>query len=291
VTYLFRQGLDYGPRSRGTLGIGLHMTEGSGGLGDVTYLARDPGESLAGWRARIRGVSAHVVILEDGDVWQMVDFGHAAGSFDPDARNPAVSGYYNGEVIREVLGGSFVDPNACSIVAEIAGRRAVGPTLAQVHATVEWVRDMRDQYPTIRGAFGHADQTSTKGCPGTTPNMRAIFDAIGGHGRWEDAMHYEAVSSEEPAVVTVAQGAPFLELDGKTVVGRASAALGPRPSPYGAGATHRAIYVTTAGVRRLVLVVPATIEPAAAVTTVQSAVTAERDRVKSRAIELVGGIE
>ena len=36
-------------------------------------------------------------------------------------------------------------------------------------------------FPTIRGAYGHHDQ-SPKPCPGLTANMKSIFEGVGGHG-------------------------------------------------------------------------------------------------------------
>src|SRR5678809_226907 len=42
---------------------------------------------------------------------------------------------------------------------------------------------MRRRFPTLRGAVGHHDQ-SPKACPGVTPNMKAIFTGVGGHGLW-----------------------------------------------------------------------------------------------------------
>lgn len=252
TAYPFRQGIDYGPRD-GSLGIGFHMTEGNGGIGDVTYLARRTGETLAAWRTRVRGVSAHVVIIDDGTVWQMVDFDNAAGSFDPDHRNNATTGYYNGTVIRAVLGAHYVDPNAWSIVAEIAGKRATGPTIRQVNAAIAWAQDMKARYPTLRGAFGHADQTDTKGCPGLSPNMRAIFAGIGGHGLWSDDVQ-AAITDLTPKIISTAPDSYWYELDGTTRLPGTHIALTGRLSPYGA-AGKRAIYVTPGGgARRLVLV-------------------------------------
>lgn len=181
TTYPFRQGIDYGPR-KGTLGIVLHMSEGGDNL--VSYLAKAPGETDAQWRTRIRGVSANACFLSDGAAWQMVNWANASGSLNPADRNPATTGYYNGTVIRAVLGPNYVDPNTWSISAEIAGRRADGPTDAQVRAVIAWGKEMAAQFPTLRGAYGHNDQTDTKGCPGTTANMKAIFDGLGGHGLW-----------------------------------------------------------------------------------------------------------
>lgn len=255
ATYPFTQGIDYGTRTRGTLGLGFHMTEGNGTISDVQYLARRSGETVTQWHTRVRGVSAHVVITNDGIVHQMVDFSHAAGSFNPDDRNPATTGYYNGNVIRAVLGASYFDPNACTIVAEIAGKRADGPNAKQVAAAVAWALDMRRRFPTIRGAFGHADQTDTKGCPGLTANMKSIFSGVGGHGLFSSEVPMLAVTSEIPIEVTVADGAAWFDLDGRTVLTHGSQALTWRVSPFACG-TFRAIYATIGGKRRAVLIKP-----------------------------------
>lgn len=231
------------------------MTEGNGTYADVQYLMRRTGETVAAWHTRIRGVSAHVVITDDGTVYQMVDFDHAAGSFNPNDRQGATTGYYHWPIIRDVLGTSYIDPNACSIVAEIAGKRATGPNDKQVRAAIAWANDMKNRYPTIRGAFGHADQTDTKGCPGTTVRMRSIFDAIGGHGRWKDNPDMLAITSEVAHEITVAKGANFYDLDGKTVLAVGSAALDWRSSPFACGSLY-ATYATIGGARRVILVKP-----------------------------------
>jgi hypothetical protein len=281
TTYPFRQGIDYGPR-QGTLGLAFHMSEGGDGL--VAYLARRADETVTQWRTRIRGVSANACILSDGTVWNMVDWSHAAGSMNPADRNPATTGYYNGTVIKDVLGSHYVDPNTWSIAAEIAGYRANGPTAKQVDAAIAWALDMKSRFPTLRGAFGHHDQTDTKGCPGTTANMKAIFAGIGGHGLWEVDVTPATIDDETPKTVTTALNSPWYDLDGKTVLKSDTAALVPRLSPYGAG-TKRAIYATTGGIRRIVLVTPATatdIPPA--VVDCDDVVKVEHDRVKAAAI-------
>lgn len=281
--YPFVQGLDYGPRKKGTLGIGLHMTEGNGGIGDVTYLARRSGETFAAWRTRIRGVSAHVVILDTGAIYQMVDFDNAAGSFNPADRMSATTGYYHWPIVRDVLGANYVDPNACSIVAEIAGKRANGPNAAQVKATIAWVNDMKGRYPTLRGAFGHHDQTDTKGCPGTTANMLAIFDGIGGHGLWSENPVMLKVTNEGAKQITVADNAPWYDLDGKTILAHGASALDWRNSPFQCG-TFAATFATIGGIRRVILVKPSAIRdvpiaPSNCDTEVATAIAEFRNRV------------
>ena len=115
MTYPFKQGIDYGPRVKTPLALGYHMTEGNGGIGDVNYLARRVGETSEQWRTRLRGVSVHVVIIDTGEIYQMVRFDHMAGSFNPDDRNPATTGYYNGNILRAILGAQYHDPNAVTL--------------------------------------------------------------------------------------------------------------------------------------------------------------------------------
>jgi hypothetical protein len=175
----FIQGIDYGPR-KGSLGFAVHMTEGNGGIGDALYLAQRSGETTAQWKTRVRGVSANFVIIDTGEVIQMVKWGNASGSMNP-ANRAGTTGFYNTGVIRTVLGTHFTDPNAYSIAVEVAGKRADGPTPAQVKALVALVDEARGRFPTLRGAYGHADQTSTKGCPGLAAGMRTFWDSVG-HG-------------------------------------------------------------------------------------------------------------
>lgn len=177
----FIQGLDYGPR-KGTLGFVVHMAEG--GDGTLPYLARRGTESDSAWRTRVRGVSAHFVILSTGEVVQMVRWDRASGSMNPADRGPS-AGFYNAGVIMSVLGSKFIDPNAWSLSVEITGYRKIGPNQAQVEALVALVAEARDRYPSLRGAYGHADQTSTKGCPGTAPLMLEAWQRIG-HGLFAD---------------------------------------------------------------------------------------------------------
>lgn len=178
-TYPFRQGLDYGPLTQ-PRGLEFHMTEGNGTIADVNYLARRAGETVSAWRSRVSGVSAHAVNIDDGTVWQMVDWTHCSGNLNPDDR-AAEYGYYGGSNLRAVLGDGWTNPNEYSLSMEIAGKRADGPTAAQVRSAIAWGLDMRSRFPTIRGAYGHHDQ-STKACPGLTSNMKAIFAGVGGHG-------------------------------------------------------------------------------------------------------------
>ena len=254
TTYRFRQGIDYGPRS-GTLGLSFHMSEGGDGL--VSYLAQHPGEDLWEWADRVNGVSCNAALLSDGTIWQMLAWSHASGNLNPDDR-AGEYGYYGGSHLRAVLGDGWTNPNEWTISMEIAGYRSIGPTDAQVRAAIEWAKDMKAMFPTLRGATGHHDQ-SPKPCPGLTPNMRAIFDGVGGHGLWSKESDVQAeITDLTPKLVNTP--ATWYELDGKTVQSTGHAMLTDRFSPYGVG-TKRAIYVTPGGgPRRLVLVAPTAVK-------------------------------
>lgn len=173
----FVQGIDYGPR-KGTLGFVVHLAEG--GDGTLPYLARRGTETDAAWRTRVRGVSANFVILSTGEIVQMVPWASASGSMNPADRGKT-TGFYRTQIIKEVLGAKYVDPNAYSLSVEITGYRAKGPNAAQVEALVRLVAMARVRYPGMVGAYGHADQTDTKGCPGTAPLMLDAWSRIG-HG-------------------------------------------------------------------------------------------------------------
>lgn len=183
----FVQGIDYGPRD-GTLGISFHMSEGGDEL--AGYLARHPGEDLHQWAARVSGVSCNAALLSSGEIVQMLAWNHASGNLNPNDRAGEYN-FYGGHHLREVLGAHWPDPNTWLVSMEIAGRRANGPTDAQVTAAIKWGRDMMALFPTIRGTVGHHDQ-SPKPCPGVTANMKAIFAGLGGHGLW--------TAQEEPMI-------------------------------------------------------------------------------------------
>ena len=161
----------YGPRKGPTLGIGLHMAEGGGTVGYLDKIGTIPP----------RGVSVHAVCDRAGVVTQMLKWGDASGSLNT-ANRSTEKGYYGHSVLVAVLGDWWTDPNSAIVSMEIEGMAATGPNALQVPAVIAWGLDMRRMFTTIRGAFGHADQTDTKGCPGTTAAMKAIFAGIGGHG-------------------------------------------------------------------------------------------------------------
>jgi hypothetical protein len=232
MTYPYRAArFDYGPR-KGTLGLCAHMSEGGDEL--VGYLAGNPA----------RGVSANFALLTTGVMWQMLPNANASGSLNPADRSTDKA-YYGHKYLVDVLGDHWTDPNTWVISLEIAGHAATGPNAKQVAAIVAWAADMKSQFPTLRGAFGHADQTDTKGCPGTTAAMRGVFDAIGGHGLWTlpdssttgDAMtrfaNANGLDLGSKRLVSLAAGTPITYLDG---------------SPYGNGKLGAAITVPHLGI-------------------------------------------
>jgi hypothetical protein len=213
VAYKYVQGLDYGPR-KGTLGLSLHMSEGFDGL--PNFLAQHSGETRSEWIDRVNGVSCHVAILSTGEVVQMLGWDRACGNLNPNDR-ASEYGYYGGSYLRAVLGDHWPDPNAWTVSAELAGFRANGPTQAQVRATIRWGLEMRERFPTIRGATGHHDQ-SPKACPGTTPAIKAIFAGLGGHGLFmgDDSMVKFTPGIDVAGTVTVTADTNVIPIQGGT---------------------------------------------------------------------------
>lgn len=211
----FVQGIDYGPR-KGTLGLSFHMSEGGDGL--VGFLARHPGEDLWQWAHRVNGVSCNAALLSTGEVVQMLPWDHASGNLNPDDR-VGEDGYYGHHHLVDVLGDHWPDPNTWTISMEIAGRRADGPTDAQVEAAIGWGLSMRAAFATIQGAVGHHDQ-AVKGCPGLTPNMKAIFAGVGGHGLFTEDPIMDSWEPNAAAVgqftITVPDGHLIDAIDGHT---------------------------------------------------------------------------
>ncbi len=195
MAYRFVQGIDYGPRA-GTLGWNIHMAEG--GDGTVGWLARRSGESDSAWRQRVNGVSASFVVLQTGEAVQMVRWDRAAGNLNPNDRSTDKA-FYGRRFLLAVLPDHWRNPNAYTLSMEVCGFRANGPNRAQVETMVKLVAESRERYPGMVGAFGHADQTDTKGCPGTSALMREFWDRVG-HGR------FDTQGDDMPAVKATAQG-------------------------------------------------------------------------------------
>jgi hypothetical protein len=172
TTYPFVQAAyDFGKRKGPTLGLMFHGAEAESGV--VGYLSRDPA----------RHVSANFVCERDGRMVRMLNIDNASGSMNPADRSTDKA-YYGHKHLVAVLGDWWRDPNSVVISVEIEMYARIGPNDAQVNSLIAWSKDMKSRYRSIRGALGHADQTDTKGCPGTTAKMRLVFNAIGGHGLW-----------------------------------------------------------------------------------------------------------
>jgi hypothetical protein len=216
TSYRFVPGIDYGLR-KGTLGWNIHMAEG--GDGTVTWLRRRTGETVAAWHKRVNGVSATFVVLQTGEAVQMVPWDHAAGNLNPNDRSSDDKGFYGRRFLLEVLGTHWTDPNAWTLSAELCGWRADGPNRDQVETLVKLIAESRERYPQQVGAFGHADQTDTKGCPGTAPLMREFWTRVG-HGEFagqEDdvLIDFTLPKTEIAGEVTVKEGgASVVTIDG-----------------------------------------------------------------------------
>lgn len=163
----------YGARKGPTLGLLYHMAEGGGTVGYLDKTGRPPS----------RGVSVHAVCDYAGVVTRMLPWTDASGSLNPADRSTDKA-YYGHRHLHDVLGDWWIDPNSVTLSMEIEGFAAKGPNADQIIGAIAWGRDMIDHFPELRGALGHADQTDTKHCPGTTAAMQAIFAGVGGHGLW-----------------------------------------------------------------------------------------------------------
>jgi hypothetical protein len=179
TTYPFIQAAyDFGKRKGPTLGLMFHGAEAESGV--VGYLSRDPA----------RHVSANFVCERSGRMVRMLNIDNASGSMNPADRSTDKA-YYGHKHLVAVLGDWWRDPNSAVISVEIEMYARLGPNDAQVNSLIAWSKDMKSRYRSIRGALGHADQTDTKGCPGTTAKMRLVFSQIGGHGLWGAAQEAE----------------------------------------------------------------------------------------------------
>jgi N-acetyl-anhydromuramyl-L-alanine amidase AmpD len=175
VAYTYVQArYDFGVRKGPTLGLMFHGAEADAGV--VGYLSRQPA----------RGVSANFVCERSGRMVQMLPLSHASGSMNPNDRSTNKA-YYGHDHLVDVLESWWRDPNSAVISVEIEMFARNGPNPDQVASLIEWSADMATRYPSIQGALGHADQTDTKGCPGSTAAMKSVFAAIGGHGLWTGA--------------------------------------------------------------------------------------------------------
>jgi hypothetical protein len=169
---------DYGVRKGPALAFVVHLTEGDGSMSDVNYLANQP----------LRGVSVHYVIVNTGEIIQMLPESHASGSINPaelrttnDATFTSPDGAkvtYGATVRKAILGAWDRDPNSAVISCEVGGHAVDGPNKAQSEALARLVRDVRTRHPGLP-TLGHRDFTSTKGCPG----HKVLWASLGGHGK------------------------------------------------------------------------------------------------------------
>lgn len=229
---------DYGKRKT-TLALCYHMAEGGGTVG---YLSRNPP----------RGVSVHAVCDVRGIVTQMLRWDRASGSLNPADRS-SDKAYFGHSTLVETLETWWTDPNSAVLSMEIEGFAVFGPNQAQVLAAIAWGLDMVSRFPSLRGAIGHADQTDTKRCPGSTPAMRQIFDGVGGHGLWhpssvplEEPM--PTIVSRDPAIVDLEVGDQLFDVAGKPLVpvSKKQTQESPWAETFGGG-TYRLIGITTGG--------------------------------------------
>lgn len=237
---------DYGVRKGPALGLMFHMAEGGG---TVHYLSKAGGVQ--------RGVSVHAVCELSGRVVQMLPWAHASGSLNP-TDTSTNKAYYGHDHLVDVLGWPrWEDPNSYVLSMEIEGFAKIGPNPAQVDGAVAWGEDMKSLFSSLRGALGHADQTNTKFCPGTTLAMKLIFEGVGGHGLWHpqsgpsqppgDPM--PTIVSRIPVIVDLHPGDELLDVTGKHLidvsVGQQTAS--PWAETLPSGGTYRLIGVVTGG--------------------------------------------
>ena len=259
----------------------IHFAEGGG---TVQYF-KDPRHS----DGTPEDVSAHFVLQYDGTIVQMVrdeDADHCQHIDTGSWAYPGGLTRANGVAVLglDVMGSTdHTRVNRYVQAIELEGHRDQGPNAAQAAALPKWVDERRAKFPTIRGLLGHGD-IQNKACPGAL----IPWSLLGGHGVWEADVVPAAITDEAPKVVTTKAASNWYDLDGKTVLSTGHPALPARPSPYGVG-TKRAIYATVNGLRRLVLVTPATVaDPPVA--NCADAVAAEHERTRNAAIKAVEGI-
>jgi hypothetical protein len=147
------------------------MTEGDGSMSDVNYLANQP----------LRGVSVHYVIVNTGEIIQMLPESHASGSINPaelrttdDAIFTSPDGArvtYGATVRKAILGTWDRDPNSAVISCEVGGHAVDGPNKAQSEALARLV-------PTCE----HATQACPPSVTATSPARKDAPD-IGSCGR------------------------------------------------------------------------------------------------------------
>ncbi len=171
---------DYGSRSKWpTLAVVWHMGEGKN---VAQYLSRDP----------LRGVSVHYTVEQatdrwsDGEVVRCLPEDRISGSMNPRTirRTDDPDGYYGATHAKAAIGRHWPDtsPNCLVISVEVAGSAKEGPTEAQQRSMVALWDELKGRYPRVV-PLGHRDWQGVKPCPGRTAAMKAVFAAMGGHGK------------------------------------------------------------------------------------------------------------
>ncbi len=138
-----------------------------------------------------RGVSATFAIEGNGDLFQMLGLEHNSGSLNTTyPRLPGKpglctteSGYYGYSHAKHVLGahwGRWANHHVISV--ETGMFAADGPNKAVTETAVALFFALRRIFPRIV-PLGHADFANCyKTCPGKTPEVKAMFALMGGHG-------------------------------------------------------------------------------------------------------------
>ncbi len=208
---------DYGPRDRWpTLAVTWHMAEGRN---VAQYLSRDP----------LRGVSVHYTVEQetdrwkDGEVVRCLPEDRISGSIDLRTirRGDDPDGYYGASHAKAALRSYWPEtsPNCLVISVEVAGTAKEGPTEAQQRSMVALWDELKSRYPKAV-PLAHRDWQDVKPCPGRTPEMRAAFAAMGGHGTsYTEVRHVSSRDYVSGQVCTVRDDAKLYDYPGALSIG------------------------------------------------------------------------
>lgn len=208
---------DYGPRGRWpTLAVVWHVAEGRN---VAQYLSRKP----------LRGVSVHYTVeqatdrWDDGEVVRCLAEDRISGSIDPRTvrRTDDPDGYYGASHAKAAIGRYWPEtsPNCLVISVEVAGSAKDGPTEAQQRSMVALWDELRGRYPKAI-PLGHRDWQDVKPCPGRTAAMKAVFAAMGGHGKDNSEVRDVASRDYVPGrICTVRAGSKLYDYPGGLAIG------------------------------------------------------------------------